>query len=232
MMEEEEALQALRRSRVVRVKRMLRWMPRRANMHRYPVLKWFGVPARQRAELWSFRTRNAVPAIYAGLLLALTPLYGVQLPLSVLLAFWLRANLPILCGIQFITNPLTVFPIYFSAFHIGRITLQLVGLEVPNLNMAQFKLLLNSLMSFELRHSFGFIWQTFASTTLGGWMMGLFSATIAATIYRVGAYEVGQTYQRLHELQRRREAARAAEEAAPGAEPGGHIPHRNGSSAS
>src|SRR5690606_15820056 len=56
MMQEEETLRRLQRERAARVKRVLRWMPRRATIHRYPILKWFAASARQRPYLWTFRT--------------------------------------------------------------------------------------------------------------------------------------------------------------------------------
>lgn len=76
---EEQMLHEQRRERVARVKRLLRWMPRKATLHRYPVLRRFQKEAMERAYIWSFRVNAAVPALYAGTILALLPLYGVQL---------------------------------------------------------------------------------------------------------------------------------------------------------
>lgn len=212
MMDEEEALHALRRERIVRVKRLLRWMPRRANVHRYPILKWFARSARKRAFLWSFRTGAAVPAIYAGCVLAFSPLYGAQLPLAFLLALLLRANLPILAGLQVITNPITFIPVYYASYHIGRHVLNLLGWQAPPLGLEEFRSLFVSILSFEIKHSLGYAARITGITTIGGWMMGVFVASILATIYRFGAYEVGKTYRKLHEIQQKREAQRLADE--------------------
>jgi len=212
MTEEELALRALRRERVARVKRLLRWMPRRATMHRYPLLKWFARSARKRAYLWSFRTRAAVPSIYAGCLIAFAPIYGIQVPLALLVAFLLRANLPILVGAQFITNPVTAVPIYFAAFAIGRVFLGLLGVECPHLSVEEFKVLFHQMAHLELRHSIAYASKVFGITLLGSTMMALFTAAITSMIYRFSAYEVTQTYHRLQELQRKREAAQLARE--------------------
>ena len=70
---EESELEETRWRRIRRVKKWLRPLPRRATIHRYPILKFFAESARKRIYLWSFRVENAVPAIYAGCILSLTP---------------------------------------------------------------------------------------------------------------------------------------------------------------
>lgn len=206
MPDEEAALRALRRERVARVKRLLRWMPRRANVHRYPILKWFASSARRRAWIWSFRTSAALPAIYAGCILAFSPVYGLQLPLAFLLALIFRANFPILAGLQMITNPVTFVPVYFAGYQIGRITLNLFGWQSPVLGMEEFRSLLMGIFSLEIRHSLAYAAKITGVVTIGGWMMGIFAATILGTIYRIGAHEVAQTCRKLQELQQKREA--------------------------
>lgn len=204
MTDEEEFLRALRRGRIARVKRVLRWLPRKATFHRYPVVGRFATSARKHGFLWSFRSAEAVPALYTGCLLAFTPVYGMQLPLAFFLALRLRANLPILIGLQMITNPVTALPIYFASYHIGRITLDLVGLNLPHLNAGEFKILLGEVASLNFAHSFAFIARVLCVTSIGGWMLGLLLGTIAATLYRLGAQEIVKTYGRLQELQQKR----------------------------
>lgn len=207
MTEEELALRTLRSERIARVKRLLRWLPRRATMHRYPILKWFAASARRRNYLWSFRTRAAIPAIYAGCILSFTPIYGIQVPIALMLAFFLRANLPLLVGLQFLTNPVTVLPVYFAAFVIGRTILQLLGIECPAVNTEEFKQLFETTVNLELRHSLGYVLKVAGITTLGGWMMGLCTAAAMSLVYRLSVYEVEVTYKRLQELQHKRELA-------------------------
>ena len=64
------------------LRRLLRPLPRRANVRRYPVIKWFAARAAQRPDLWSFKRQHVMRAIYAGSILALLPLYGVQFVLA------------------------------------------------------------------------------------------------------------------------------------------------------
>ncbi len=207
MTREEHDLHRLRSERVARVKRWLRWMPRRANVHRYPVLKWFAGAARKRSYLWCFRVRSAIPAIYAGCILAMLPLYGVQLVLAALLAFLLRANLPILAAAQFITNPLTALPLYFAAYQTGRVIFHLFGWESPHLNMAEMKALLHALESGNWAYNLRYVWQVWLVTSLGGTILGTFMGSVLSLIYRLTAYEMAVSYQRLHEPQARRHKA-------------------------
>lgn len=109
-----------RHARIRRVKWLLRYLPRKATLHRYPFLKFFAESARKRAYLWSFRMPEVTPALYAGFILTFIPLYGIQIPCALALALLFRANLMILVGLQLISNPLTIGPIYYVAFKIGQ----------------------------------------------------------------------------------------------------------------
>ncbi|MCK7592466.1 DUF2062 domain-containing protein [Pseudomarimonas salicorniae] len=102
-----------------RLRKLLKPLPRRANVRRYPVLKWFARQAAARPYLWSFRRENVLPAIYMGSVVSLLPLYGVQLVVAVVLAIWLRANLTVTVALQFITNPFTIAPIYLFTTWVG-----------------------------------------------------------------------------------------------------------------
>lgn len=106
---------------------MLRFMPRRAVMHHYPLIGRFAAAARSRAYLWSFRTDAMRPAFYAGSILSLLPLMGVQLPLAFALSLLLRANFMVMGGLQFITNPFTAAPIYYATHELGAYVISVAG---------------------------------------------------------------------------------------------------------
>ena len=57
----------------------MRPLPRRSNIHRYPILKWFSKFAYDRSYLWSFRSRTIVPALFWGVWIAMLPIVGVQM---------------------------------------------------------------------------------------------------------------------------------------------------------
>ena len=207
MTHEEHRLQRQRRDRVARVKRVLRWMPRRATVHKYPVLRWFGEAARKRSYLWCFRLRAAIPAIYAGCILALLPLYGIQLPMAIALAFLLRANLPILFSAQFITNPLTALPVYFACYQTGRAIFHAFGAETPHLNMAEMKVLMESLQAGNWSYNLHYIGKVWGLTAIGGTIIGTFLASASSALYRLAAYEVTIFNERIRILQRKRTEA-------------------------
>jgi len=106
--------------RIRRVKLFLRFMPRRAVFHKYPLIGRFAAIARQRSYLWSFKSASVRPALYAGSILSLLPLMGVQLPVAFVLAILLRSNVMLLGGLQFITNPATAIPVYGATYWLGK----------------------------------------------------------------------------------------------------------------
>lgn len=115
------------------IKRLLRPLPRRATLHRYPIIKWFAQAARRRPYLWSFRVRAMTPAFFAGSVLALLPIIGIQIPLAALAALALRANLPTIVGLQLLTNVLTAAPIYGVTYLVGDFVCDLTGLVGPQI---------------------------------------------------------------------------------------------------
>jgi uncharacterized protein (DUF2062 family) len=200
---EVQRLHRLRRERMARVKRLLRVMPRRRNVHRYPVLRWFAKAARKRLYLWSFRVFRVIPALYAGCILAFLPLFGIQLPLALALAFLLRCNLPILVSLQFITNPFTIAPLYFTAYQVGQVSLQAVGFTVPQLNADQMRQFLDAITDGRFLYNLSYLSTVLGVTATGGLILGSFVATLATAAYKLAAYEGKKSYQRLRELQHR-----------------------------
>lgn len=110
-----------------RLRRWLRPLPRRANVARYPVVKWFADAARRRPYLWSFKRKHVLVSLYAGAVLALMPVYGLQLLLGLALAVWLRGNLTVMVALQMVTNPLTLGPIYYATHALGAWLIGLTG---------------------------------------------------------------------------------------------------------
>lgn len=191
---EEAELNKTKWRRIRRVKKWLRPLPRRTNIHRYPILKFFSEATRKRIYIWSFRVENAVPAIYAGSILTLMPLYGIQIPSAFLLALLLRANLPILVGLQVVSNPLTVLPIWFAAYQIGRIILSVVGIHVVVLNREEVRLMLENFIHGAWGEKFDHISTVFGVTSLGAIVMGIFFGLIGSLAYRIVASRTAASY--------------------------------------
>jgi hypothetical protein len=161
--------------------------------------------------LWSFRVENAVPAIYAGCILTLMPIYGIQIPLAFLLALLLRANLPILAGLQIVSNPITVLPIWFAAYQIGRHFLSVIGVDVIRLGRDEVQLMLDNFTHGRWGDNLEPIMVVFVVTCLGAIIMGIFFGLITSFIYRIVAIRTAASYavllKKIHEHKMRKSAA-------------------------
>jgi uncharacterized protein (DUF2062 family) len=70
-------------------------------------------------DLWGIRRRNVVPAFSLGLFVAYLPFPG-HMVIASLLALALRVNIPVAAASVWACNPLTLGPMYYSAFEVGR----------------------------------------------------------------------------------------------------------------
>lgn len=111
-----------------RLRRWLRPLPRRANIARYPVIKWFAQAARKRPYLWSFKRPHVLASLYAGSVLAMMPVYGLQVAIGLALAMLVRGNLTVMVALQMITNPLTLGPIYYGTHSLGMAIIVALGM--------------------------------------------------------------------------------------------------------
>ena len=192
---EAEWHRARRSARLSLLRRIRRRLPHRANVDRYPVVRWFAGAARRRPYLWSFQPGEVRRAIYVGTVIAFLPFYGLQL----LLAFWaavlLRANLPVTCALQFLTNPVTAGPIYLVAYRLG---MAIIGSLAIGEGLNPMGTRINALI-------------------LGGVLLGLGSALVLDGLVRFAAWEARWVKER----HRRAEAALAASREEPPEPPGG-----------
>ncbi|WP_297800231.1 DUF2062 domain-containing protein [Arenimonas sp. GDDSR-1] len=154
------------RQRRRRIRTWLKPLPRRATIHRYPILKRFAAFARRRPYLWSFKDAPVVRAIYLGSLLAYLPTYGAQIVIAFIAAWFGRANLTLMIGLQMITNPLTAGPIYLAAYGLGS-------------GMAR-------LLQLPPRHP---VLDGALALILGGLVLGLLTALLLHGLWVLGRYE-------------------------------------------
>jgi uncharacterized protein len=83
--------------------------------------QWFLAPFNHMLhdrQLWGIRRRNVVPAFSLGLFIGFLPVPGHVL-IAALSALALRINIPVAALTTFISNPLTVGPMYFLAYRVG-----------------------------------------------------------------------------------------------------------------
>ena len=69
-------------------------------------------------ELWHLNRRSAAGAVFIGLFCAWLPIPS-QMVLAALLAIGFRCNLPISVALVWITNPLTIPPMFYFAYRLG-----------------------------------------------------------------------------------------------------------------
>ncbi len=150
-----------------RLRRWLRPLPRRANVARYPIIKWFADAARRRPYLWSFKRPQVLASLYAGSVLALMPVYGLQVAIGLALAILVRGNLTVMVALQMVTNPLTLGPIYYGTHSLG---LWLIGLVASGDGATRWGTTLNALV-------------------VGGIVAGLALALVVDATWRLVAWE-------------------------------------------
>ncbi len=200
-MEHEEAkLLNKHHRRIRRMKWLLRFLPRRANVHRYPGLKWFAGFAKERMYLWSFRYRAVAPALYAGTILSLLPIFGIQIPLAFLLSLLMRANLPVFVGLQFITNWFTVVPIYYICYQIGRFSLKLVNVDEAALTIEQLREFMEHFAHHQWAANGQFLLHVFLVTSLGSLILGVFLGTVFDHLYKLMAWRAAVTWEKLQHI--------------------------------
>jgi uncharacterized protein (DUF2062 family) len=165
------------RDRIRRARRLLRYLPRRAQLERIPLFRKFSDRARRNPFLWSFAPRDAMPALLVGWVISLMPIMGVQIPVAILCAFLFRANVLILVALQFLTNPLTVPFIWPLVYRVGALAVALLGNDLSALPPAACQ------MHGWLPQWFASAFRLFATTTLGGILCGIGCAAISCPIY-------------------------------------------------
>lgn len=82
-------------------------------------------------NLWHINRRSVSIAFAVGLFVAWIPSIG-QMAMAAVAALYFRANLPIAVGLVWLTNPITMPPLFYFAYR--------VGLSVLNMPTAEFSL--------------------------------------------------------------------------------------------
>lgn len=177
-----------------RLRRMLRPLPRRGNVHRYPVIKWFAEHAQRRPYLWSYKRAQIIPALYVGSVISLLPIYGIQIIVAFIAALLFRGNLTVFVGLQFLTNPLTVVPVYAFTGWVGVCLMPYLGLTETLPGAVYYA---NALF-------------------IGGVVVGLLFAVAADVSWRLIAWEARRFTARLQGLRRHATKSTPAPESAPG----------------
>ena len=71
-----------------------------------------------RPELWHLNRRGVSGAAFVGLFSAFIPVPS-QMLLAAIIAIYVRVNLPISVALVWITNPITIPPMFYAAYRLG-----------------------------------------------------------------------------------------------------------------
>ena len=95
-----------------------KWFPAYESVRGHRALEMLG-PRLRAPDLWHLNRRSVAGAFAVGLFVAFLPI-PMQMLLAAAIAIWLRVNLPISVLLVWISNPLTMPPIFYTAYRIGR----------------------------------------------------------------------------------------------------------------
>lgn len=110
-----------------------RYLPDHRKVREHPQLQRFGVRLHD-GNLWHLNRRSVSGGVAAGLFWAFVPIPFQMLPAAAC-AIWLRVNLPIAAALVWITNPLTLPPVWYASYRLGAWMLQLRPAE-PHLDLS------------------------------------------------------------------------------------------------
>ena len=148
-----------------------RWMPDHDKVRSHPHLnKVFGSLLHD-PNLLHLNRRSVTGAFFVGLFMAFVPIPFQMLPAAAL-SIWWRVNLPISVGLVWITNPITIPPLFYFAYKIGAWTLHLPVRHID----------FHDISWHWLTSELAAIWEPFL---LGCFICALGSATLGAITIRL-----------------------------------------------
>jgi uncharacterized protein len=95
-----------------------RWLPSKERLHNDRVLRLFGAVL-HRPNLWHLNRHSVARAFGIGLFWAMIPMPFQMIPAAAC-AIWFRANLAFSIALVWISNPLTMPPIFYAQYRFGK----------------------------------------------------------------------------------------------------------------
>ncbi|MDX8389481.1 MAG: DUF2062 domain-containing protein [Mariprofundaceae bacterium] len=164
-------------------KTIKRFMPDAEKIRNHKHLRFFGTLLNQ-SGLWRLNRQAVAGAFFVGLIAAFIPL-PFQMVIAAAIAIVLHVNLPISVALVWISNPLTMPPLFYSCYKVGTWIMLLPAQPF------EFELSLTW-----LTHGMATIWQPFL---LGCLVVGLFCGTLGyAIIQCLWRYSVSNKWRNRH----------------------------------
>jgi uncharacterized protein (DUF2062 family) len=107
-----------------------RYMPDPEHLKEHRSLRFLGKLLHE-PNLWHLHRHSVSRAMGLGLFAAFIPL-PMQMLLAASLAVLCRANLPIAVGLVWLTNPITMPPVFYCTYQIGSWLLQTPAINLPD----------------------------------------------------------------------------------------------------
>jgi len=150
-----------------------RWLPAHDTVREHRYLSWLGQYL-QDPNLWHLNRRSVAGGFFVGIFCALLPL-PFQMVIAGFGAILFRVNLPLSVALVWLTNPLTIAPVFFATYKLGTLML---GTQVGDFAADT---------SWEWLHSeFQQIWQPLLLGSLvSGLALGLSGYALVRTVWRL-----------------------------------------------
>lgn len=114
-----------------------KWLPTHEKIKNDKNLGWLTKRFGAHPHIWAVNRKTVTRAVAAGLLVAFIPI-PLQVFLAAILAFVIRANLPIAIVSTLISNPFTFVPLNFLIYKVGTAITQSNGNGMPPINDIEF----------------------------------------------------------------------------------------------
>lgn len=153
-------------------KTLKRWLP---TPHRIREIGTLGVLGDwiYQGNLWHINRYSAAMGCFVGIFVAFLPLPG-QMLLAAILAILLRCNLPLSVALVWITNPVTMPPIFYLSYRLGALLI-----DVP-VQVTAFELSLEWISA-----RIGVLWQPLLlGSLLSGLLCGSLGYTAVSLLWR------------------------------------------------
>lgn len=118
------------RQTVMPKKKLKKWFPTQETIQNHKSLRFLGKLLHD-PNLFHLNRKSASRAFFIGLFCAFIPM-PFQMALAMFMAIWFHANAPISVGLVWITNPLTMPPIFYFNYWVGTLLLNRPAQEFSN----------------------------------------------------------------------------------------------------
>lgn len=153
-----------------------------------------------RSEIWHLNRRSVAGGVFIGLFCAFLPV-PMQMIIAAILAVASRCNLPISVALVWITNPLTIPPMFYFTYRLGAWLL--------NMKITADSIELNMTWLWDNLGSIGY--PLLFGSLVCGWVAGVTGFVVTRVVWRFHVIRRWQT--RRANLQARQQARRQSPEA-------------------